>query len=278
MRHNIVFCIVTLILSFIFYKNADSAVKNNTFFEIDWKSGLIKAQAIYNAKYDDNGVPIIYNGKQSINKIKIDTYGRAQSSAIEILMSGIKDFQIEPGVKMMDIINKSDYTRSHLESMIGGKIFSKEYPVDFWSARSEVQLSFKDIIAVLPYNYPNQDFPVIRDKAYKTNYTSIIVDVRGAGFKPSLFPSILDEDGLEVISRNYIDINYAYKYGMVSYCYNENEAGSMKIAGDFPLYTVSLNLVNGRPVIAHSDVKKIYSSGETLENVKKCRIIFIIDR
>ena len=36
--------------------------------------------------------------------------------------------------------------------------------------------------------------------------------------------------------------------------------------------------MKGCPVIANRDIRKIFSSGDTVGQLKKCRVIFIIDK
>ena len=40
-----------------------------------------------------------------------------------------------------------------------------------------------------------------------TDYDSLVIDARGIGFKPSLFPTVYDEDGNEIYSLAYINKN-----------------------------------------------------------------------
>jgi hypothetical protein len=93
-----------------------------------------------------------------------------------------------------------------------------------------------------------------------------------------IFPSIYDEKGLEVYSKNYIDIKYGMKHGIVSYAYNEKIASKNKKTGNHPYYTIALKKNKNCPVISFRDIKKIFGSDVTLKNLKRCNVIFIIDK
>jgi hypothetical protein len=93
-----------------------------------------------------------------------------------------------------------------------------------------------------------------------------------------LIPAIINESGLEVYNKNFINPDDAIKYNVVSYVYTEKDAIRHKKAGKNPLFCIALKNINGNPVISDSDIKKIFSHKKNIEYLKKCRVIFIIDR
>ncbi len=52
----------------------------------------------------------------------------------------------------------------------------------------------------------------------------------------------------------------------------------LRAAGGRPYYTVAVKELKGCPVLADRDIRKIFSSGETVGQLKRCRVIFIIDK
>src|SRR5208337_4872049 len=95
---------------------------------------------------------------------------------------------------------------------------------------------------------------------------------------PMILPSVFNENGLEVFGRLYVDIRHATRFGIVGYAFSEKEAMKSPLAGDHPYYTDAIGEMKGCPVISNRDVRKIFSSVRTVENLKKCRVIFIIDK
>nr|MBP8084258.1 hypothetical protein [Spirochaetota bacterium] len=65
--------------------------------------------------------------------------------------------------------------------------------------------------------------------------------------------------------------------GLVTYCFSEKEAEKNKKAGDSPYFAPAVRGLKGNPVILHRDIKRILSDPRSILNLKKCRVIFIID-
>jgi len=116
------------------------------------------------------------------------------------------------------------------------------------------------------------------DIEISTLYTSLIIDTRGLGVKPMLLPVIYNESGLEIYSKDYFLASEALKHNAVSYVYNEKDAVKHRKAGRKPYFTSALKENNGSPVISDEDVKRLFSHKKNLDYLKKCRVIFIIDR
>ena len=95
---------------------------------------------------------------------------------------------------------------------------------------------------------------------------------------PTILPAIYDRDGLEIYSRYFINIRYGLKTGLVSYVFDEKEAFKHPKAGRYPYFATSMKNIENNPVLNNEDIKRIYSSPATLAELKKCKVIFIIDR
>ena len=91
-------------------------------------------------------------------------------------------------------------------------------------------------------------------------------------------PSIYNEEGLEIYGRYFVNIRYASKYGLVTYVHSENDAMKKRMTGRHPCFTIALKGMKGCPVISNRDTRKIFSSRKTVEKLKKCKVIFIIDK
>ena len=73
-------------------------------------------------------------------------------------------------------------------------------------------------------------------------------------------------------------MQYGLKTGLVSYVYNEKEAFNHPKAGEYPYFATSMKNINNNPILNNEDIKRIYSSSKTLYELKKCKVIFIINR
>ncbi len=196
--------------------------------------------------------------------------------ATEALGKAAAQIRVDPWNTLGDILETDFETRRKVSRAIenaGARTFPSG-----GGGGCRLDLSLGDIITALPYRFPGDSFPLRDDVPIPTEYSSVIIDARGLPVEPMIFPSVFNTDGLEIISRDQIDIRYAMRYGMVSFVYSDNEAFKHRKAGNSPLYCVALKDMRGCPVLSDRDVRKIFSSGKTLERMKKCRLIFIISR
>jgi len=247
---------------------------------INWTSGIITARGEALVSLTPAGAPVdYYDGTPtSINGARVQSYERARENAMENLMGTIRHLRIDPDTRLSDLISDSPYARKRISSVLAGLSRIKKIPASFDGARCEIRLGMGDIIASLPGEFPRQDFPTFDDPPLATDYTGLIIDGRGLDLKPMVFPSVYKEDGLEIYGRQFVDSVYAARHGMVSYCYDDDDARRHPRAGRRPYYTVALKNLNGCPVIADRDARKILSGGETRNNLQKCRLILILDR
>jgi hypothetical protein len=189
-----------------------------------------------------------------------------------------KGIRVDADTTLEDLLEQNDAARSRIVGVINGKVKVCEYPVDFVTSGCRAELRIGDILNAVPYDYPSEEFPTRLDNPIPSRYSSLVIDTRGLRVEPMILPSVFSEEGLEVYGRFRVDIRHATKYGIVAYATSQEEAMNNRLAGDHPYYTVALREVKGCPVIAERDVRKILSSPFTVDQLKKCRVIFIIDK
>lgn len=247
---------------------------------INWQKGYIKSTGTASIKVEEKGVPVDYNTGStiSINRARRDSYLQARDNAIEKIIGKLKSLRIDPENRIDDLLHRDKFTQRRLSDKMTTSLVIKEYPLDFYRSACELKLNFYDILTALPYNYPENDFPGYQSTPLSSYYSSLIIDARGLDVKPMLLPSVYNEDGLEIYGRHFIEAASLLDGGMISYCYDENEAMRNERAGDRPFFTVALKSLKSCPVISEKASRRILGDPETIINLKKCRVIFIIDR
>jgi hypothetical protein len=246
---------------------------------VDWNKGVIMAQGEWRAAINADGLPVEHEGGSvvSLNRARFNAYRRARERAVENMVELVKRIRVDPDTMLMDLLERNDAVQSRIVNLITAKIKVREYPVDFATSGCRVELPIGDLLYAVPYTYPSEEFPSRIDNPIQTNYTSLIVDTRGLNVQPMILPSIFNEDGLEVYGRYMVDIRHATKCGIVIYANSQDKAMKNRAAGDHPYYTMAVREIKGCPVLADRDVRKIFSGKETMTQLKKCRVIFIID-
>ncbi len=247
---------------------------------VNWTKGFILSTGKASIEVEERGTPIDYDDgtETAINRARIDASARAREDALEGVIAALKHIRLDPQQDFAGLLQSDETMQGRLSQLLPARLNLKEYPADFYSVKCEARLSLGDLIAALPLDFPMHEFPRIDDTPLASDYSSLIIDARRLGIEPMVFPSVLNEDGLEIYGRIYIDPRYASRHGMAAYCYTEDEAKSHKRAGRRPFYTVALKNLNGCPVISDRDAKKILAGKASRNNLKKCRLIVIMDR
>jgi hypothetical protein len=273
---------ISLVIVICAFSMLDSAARTGALppDTIDWTKGTIVTHGTCRVNIDDRGTPVNEDGSAavSLTRGRVDAYRKARERAMEGMVRLVKNVRVDADTTLSELLEHSDVFQSRIVAVINAKMKSREFPVDFATSGCRAELRIGDLLPAVPYTYPGDEFPARIDAPIPTDYTSLIIDTRALAVEPMILPSVLNEDGLEVYGRFFVDIRSAGRYGIVAYAHGEDEAMKYRTAGDRPFYTVALRAVKGCPVIADRDVRKLFSSGRTVEQLKKCRVIFIIDK
>ena len=246
---------------------------------VNWGAGIITSSSQASFKTNSEGMPIdsIDSNRTTISGGRNAAYSQARVTALENMSNIIMNIRVDGSTIIKDLIESDNEFNRQLSYILDSKVKEKTYPIDFFTSKSELSLSLGEIINILPYRFPNDEFPTFAYVPISTRYTSLIVDTRGQQIMPTILPSIFGKDGLEVYGRYFINIRYAMKNGLVSYVFDEKEAFRHQKAGKNPYFATSMRNINNNPVLNNEDVKRLYSSPKTLVELKKCKVIFIID-
>ena len=258
--------------------SAQAAYRPSDSVSVMWKPGVIRSESVYSAKYDDNGAPAKFGRGDTINRRRMHAYDVSAQKAREMISAAMSAVRVDSRYTFGDLVLDNPDMQPSVADLLDERLKLKQLPGDFFSTRSSAELKLSDMLRVLPYEFPNEDIPVPADKALETKYSSLIIDARGRSIIPMLIPSIYDEDGLEIYGRYYIDSSFAAREGVVSYCFSEKEAYSHRKCGERPYFASALREISGNPVISHRDIRRILSHPSNIINLKKCKVIFIIDK
>ncbi|TAL32211.1 MAG: hypothetical protein EPN93_16475 [Spirochaetes bacterium] len=274
--------LTAIISALVLHTQGASAADYTTAYRdcvINWTRGTIVSSALASVETDGRGQPVDANDGSplSLNRARSDSAGRARGACVENVMAAIRTIRIDPRTLMKDLIASDDATQARLSEMLASGAKFRTFPRAHDGTVCELNLRVGDVAAALPYPFPQADFPVIDDTPLKSDYTGLIIDCRGTGMEPMIFPSVLNDEGVEIYGREFVDSAVATKYGLASYCTTEDEARAMKRAGSRPLFTIALKTVRGCPVISNRDARRILGSTATRNNLKKCRLIIILD-
>jgi hypothetical protein len=259
--------------------DSSASVKEAPNGKVDWNKGVIVAHGQWRVEVSAGGLPVDHQGGSviSFNRGRVNAYRRARERAVENMVRLVKGIRVDADTMLADLLERSDEVQSRMVKLISSRVKVRAFPVDFATSGCRAELTISDLLYAVPYTYSAEEFPSRIDNPIPTNYTSLIVDTRGLDVEPMILPSIYNEEGLEVYGRSMVDIRHATRNGIVVYADSYDKAMKSRAAGDNPYFTMAVREIKGCPVIADRDVRKIFSGKETVERLKKCRVIFIID-
>ena len=130
-------------------------------------------------------------------------------------------------------------------------------------------------------DFRKQPSDVLEKKQESRGYTGLIVDARGTGAKPSMVPSLVDENGGEVFGPAFVSREYAVQYGVCQYIRLSNNTWStLPRVAPKPLVVKGLKTDppgGCRIVISNTDASKLRGASSHLEFLKQCRVVIVLD-
>jgi len=208
-----------------------------------------------------------------------------------------------------------DESRKVMDVLESNKLFRREYPVfldslkiesltfrsNYVESLSSLQMRGKNGLlgkVPLPWNklkyqsleqseYMGQAYQNPKAKMeYQDNtiplaYTGLIIDLRGLQINRSLAPRIYSQTGRLLYGPEYLLKRIGTRRGIVGYVHSMEDPEVAIRAGKNPYFTVPL-ASKGRystdVVLSESDAARALEHPETLKNLLKCRVIFLIDK
>ncbi len=136
-------------------------------------------------------------------------------------------------------------------------------------------------------NEPVQRVPLFRNHDHMEvhNYTGLVIDARGLGFKPSIFPSIYVNDSRNIrrtiFSFHHLNRERSLQSGGARYTTTPFNVYMDKHVGPKP-YICSAERVGGEfntdIFISREDAVKFLSSTKTSKKLEEGRVLIIVDR
>ena len=247
--------------------------------------------------YEDGYIEAVGIGAVDLARVK-GTNSRpmclkaAELVAKRNLLEATEGIQIDSQTTVKDFVTESDVINASVRGFVKGSIKVKEDYLSDGTCEVTVRmpLSGKFSQAIMPPRVIQEDMkseaplPPLLAAAPKVVgskvYTGIVVDARGIGARPALSPKIVDESGAEVYGPIIVDKDCVITQGICGYAKDLAAAQRSQRVTDKPLTVKGLSAegaVKSDIRIGNEDAQKIRSAAETLDAIKKCRVIIVLD-
>ena len=111
-------------------------------------------------------------------------------------------------------------------------------------------------------------------------YTGILVDARGLGWQPALFPRVVTRADEVVIGPEFADEDELAARGLVGFYPTRNDALMGDRTGSNPLLVRALDIAGYNDcdlVVTDEDAARIHGSKLNLQHLAECRVGFLVD-
>ena len=244
--------------------------------EVDFSTYTVYSSVL--AKYNSNGAMssevylMLQNMAEEANSKSIYTTLAAmsfdgQKSVYDILSDNVVlekfIFSASENARLVSI---SYPTKNSIEVVMALDLVNKKFNI--------INTFIKDLAPVEP-------FPILTYFNAGKDYDSLIIDARGLGFEPSIFPTVSDEDGNVIHNISFVNRNPVSDIGFITYTTNVNaiESDFGDIAKN-PYYAVAWGVrgsTKGDIVIDNEDASIVMSSKALKSALKEGKVIVIID-
>lgn len=214
---------------------------------------------------------------------------------------GLENLYVDSDHRVMDILEANNEFRREYPLYLEAMELTK---VNFRNNYIEVSTSLplrgaKGLIGKLPLPWSSIEYSSLTEaeyvgQAYEDSvvrheysggiipiaYSGLLIDLRGMDHNQALAPRIYSQQGRLIYGPEFIIKEIGVQRGIVSYVNSIQDYEVENRAGEKPYFTVALSikgLYKTDVVISESDAAKALAHMETLNNLHKCRVVFIVD-
>lgn len=264
---------------------AVEVVEHTDHGRINWSRGLLLAEGV--------AAPETPAGDRSGDR-EADV-AEARRRALQALSETVMEVPIQGNWRVRGLTENSDLVAAKIKDMVRqARILAQEYLSDGTVAVSmEMSLFGGFSQLVLPPEIKSiESLKTIRETVGQQSasspaesddnrpFTGLVVDARGLGCRPGLFPRVLDEVGKEVYGSAFASREYAVQKGMSGYTMDAAAAMGDDRVAPRPMMIKGLRVHPANPsvvVISNADGARIRSRPEHLTFLKTCAVVIVVD-
>ncbi|MCS6985793.1 MAG: hypothetical protein NZM25_11795 [Leptospiraceae bacterium] len=116
-------------------------------------------------------------------------------------------------------------------------------------------------------------------RAARQAYSGLLIDVRSLPFSPSLAPRIFSQEGRLIYGPEYLSFQAVRQRALAGFFQSTEHPEVERRVGKKPFFVVPLDLRGKQRtdvVLAEEDVQELFAHPETLRNLQKTRVVFLV--
>jgi len=243
--------------------------------EINWSTGKVTAIGKASPKGNKDGA------NESVP-------GSARADASRNLIDILKQIKITNTATVSQYASQNDIILAGIEKTARDAVITRQYYTSALDVEIQIetnigggflQLVLPDDIRQISKIAEEKPMNIAEKGMGNIPYTGLIIDARGLEFEPTLYPTIVSEQGNEIYSSLFISREFAVQYGICTYMCSLEGAIKEKRVGHHPLVFKGLRKSsneNASIVISMADTKQIEKTAERHLFLKECRVIIVV--
>lgn len=211
--------------------------------KVNWEEGYLEA----------TGTGKIPNKEPNAEKL---AKRAARVDAYAVAMEIIKGVNYDPDAAMGDILEKQKQREYRIRGLVQGAevvdterkedVFNVTVRAPLWGLKG-VTIAFRDVFSEMPAPQPQEQQPQQepgdekKEEKKAESYTGLVVDARGTGVNPALFPVIADEDDNVVYGAGMVAAQALSRRGAAAYALGKSQNPKGARLGPNPLRIKALS-------------------------------------
>ncbi|MEW6325542.1 MAG: hypothetical protein AB1515_09175 [Nitrospirota bacterium] len=249
----------------------------------NWTAGIVSATGI--------GFPPSGQANPAMGRVMAER--AAYVDALRNLLEEVKGVRVDATSVVEDRMLKSSTIHTRVSGFVRGARRVRQTPHDDGSVEVEVSVPMWGENGLNLYLFDEMNLGSSVVEELPSDYTSLVIDARGTGMQPELFPTVIDTEGGTVYSPDMVDKEAAGENGMVRYVTLGKEKASWEIwflpvanepslLGRKPLMVKGVSAggssAKATVMMSAADARKISQSKKQAAGfLKQARVVIILD-
>lgn len=244
---------------------------------INWSAGYIEAMGL--GASPDSAAAKIQNRPIALRAAK----DMASRNLAEI----VRMAQVDSATKLGTLMQQSSAVNAQVGALVQGAIVADQQFMPDGTVEIKLRIAlYRELgqaifpLIVTAKKEAMPPAPPAAAGAAPAAFTGIVVDARGTGARPAIFPRILDEDGKEIYAATMVDGEAFTQFGMSGY------TREIMIGPSHPRVAPNVLIVkalrasgSGKAdvVVNKEDAQKINAASQNAGLFQQCKVMIVVD-
>lgn len=244
---------------------------------INWSVGYIEAMGL--GASPDSATAKIQNRPVALRA--------AREMASRNLAEIVRMVQVDSSAKLLNLMAQNSALNTQVNALIQSAIVADQQFMPDGTVEIRLRIAlYRELgqaifpLLVAPKQEASSPATPATPGAAPATFTGIVVDARGTGARPAIFPKILDEEGKEIYAASMVDSDAFAQFGMSGYT-REIMIGPRhpRVAPSALIIKAlrALGAARADIVISKEDAQKIIAAPQSAGLFKQCRVMIVVD-